>query len=468
MTDDPWSPADLAAATPVDDGALTDADRYPALTEHGERMLRFLREHPHAPIYRNQSGNRLTAADLERVRAFDAQVRDARPGWEPGQAPAWLDGFVDRCLEDVPFYRRYGSRPRDFHDLPTIRRADLGKDVARFVPDALPTDRIINFRTSGTTGHPLLLASHPVVAASYLAFHRRALRRSGIELAHGRGQVGVVLVGFQRKCFTYVSVTPLMDDSGLAKINLHPDDWRHPDDRARYLDALAPEVYTGDPLSFAELAALPLTTRPRALISTSMALQPALRARLEDRFGCPVLDLYSLNEAGPVSVHDDDEGGHVLLQHRMYVEVLDDAWRPVPPGERGEVTLTGGFNPYLPLLRYRTGDHAALRVAPGREPVLVGLQGRPPVRFRTSAGEWLNNIEVTHALQRFALTQWTLHQQADGALRFRFAGPGADADTLRRALGELFGAGQAIDVREGGFDGEKVVQYTSELDGARP
>ncbi|WP_420129905.1 AMP-binding protein [Longimicrobium sp.] len=467
MTGDPWSPADLAAAAPADDDALTDADRYPALTEHGERMLRFLREHPHAPIYRNQSGNRLTAADLERVRAFDAQVRAARPGWEPGQAPPWLDGFVDQCLEEVPFYRRYGSRPRDFHDLPTVTRADLGRDVAAFVPDPLPTDRIINFRTSGTTGHPLLLPSHPIVAASYLAFHRRALRRFGIELAYGRGQVGVVLVGFQRTCFTYVSVTPLMDDSGLAKINLHPDDWRDPADRVRYLDALAPEVYTGDPLSLAELAALPLSTKPRALLSTSMALQPGLRARLQARFGCPVLDLYSLNESGPVAVYDDDEGGHVLLQHRMYVEVLDDAGRPVPPGERGEVTLTGGFNPYLPLLRYRTGDHAALRVAPGREPVLVGLQGRPPVRFRTAAGEWLNNIEVTHALQRFALSQWTLHQQADGALRFRFAGPGADADTLRHALAELFG-GQAMEVREGGFDGDKVVQYTSELEGARP
>ena len=31
-------------------------------------------------------------------------------------------------------------------------------------------------------------------------------------------------------------------EAGLAKINLHPNDWRHPDNRAQYLDALAPEV----------------------------------------------------------------------------------------------------------------------------------------------------------------------------------------------------------------------------------
>lgn len=449
-----------------DDGDVTDADRYPTLSEHGRRMLDFLLDHPHAPLYRNRSGNRLTAEEVEQVRAFEREVESAEVGWRPGEAPPWLDAFVDRCFADVPFYRRYGTRPRDFADVPTTTRADLGRDVAAFVPDGVPTGRLINFRTSGTTGHALLLASLPPVAAGYLAFYKRALRRFGIELAHGRGQVGVVLVGLQRVCFTYVSVTPTMGESGLAKLNLHPADWRGPDDRARYLDALAPELYTGDPLSFAALAELPLATRPRALVSTSMALQPGLRTRLEERFGCPVLDLYSLNEAGPVAVHDPAEGGHVLLQHRLYVEILDAEGRPVEPGGRGEVTLTGGFNPCLPLLRYRTGDQAALRVVSGREPVLVGLEGRPPVRFRTARGEWLNNIEVTHALRPFLLAQWALHQAADGALRFRFCGDAARANALGDALRGIFG--QAVEVAEDDFAEGKVVQYTSDLAEASP
>ena len=42
-----------------------------------------------------------------------------------------------------------------------------------------------------------------------------------------------------------------------------------PDDRAKYLDSLATEVYTGDPIAFAELLTLPppLQTKPRALYS---------------------------------------------------------------------------------------------------------------------------------------------------------------------------------------------------------
>jgi phenylacetate-CoA ligase len=275
----------------------------------------------------------------------------------------------------------------------------------------------------------------------------------------------VVLIGCQQHCFTYVSVTPTMDESGLAKINLHPADWRDPGDRARYLDALQAELWTGDPLAFDELLKLPVQARPRAILSTSMTLLPGCRMALEQRFGCPVLDLYSLNEAGPVAVADERSGGHVLLQHRLYVEIVDESGAPLPFGERGEVALTGGFNFCLPLVRYRTGDHAALQFVRG-EPVLVGLAGRPPVRFKTKHGEWLNNIEVTHALKGFALAQWQLHQRHDGALHLRVAGAGAELPAVRAALLALFGRDQVLEVEPSLGAGDKVVQYTSDLAGA--
>ena len=446
---------------------ITDADRYPTLTDDGRAMLRFLREHPRAPIFRNESGNRLTDRDVERVRSFEREVLSATVGWRDGDEPAWIREVIRHGYAEVPFYRRLGAPPMRLRDVPTITRGDLGRDIAQFVPDSAPVERLINFRTSGTTGHPLLLASHPVVAASYLAFHKRALRRAGVELRHGRGQVGVVLLGFQRECFTYVSVTPTMGESGLAKINLHERDWRDPEDRGRYLEALAPEVLAGDPISFAELLRIGTRARPRALLCTSMALSPALRSELETAFQCPVLDLYSLNEAGPVGVFDGRAGGHVLLQHRMFVELLGPDGDPVARGERGEITLTGGFNFCLPLLRYRTGDHASIQWHEG-EPVLVGLQGRPPVRFRTVRGEWINNIEVTHAFRGFPLAQFVLHQHADGALRLRLTDSSRDDSDLRAALLALFGAGQQLEVERVRDFGGKVVQYTSELAGAQP
>ena len=437
----------------------SDRDYCPTLTQAGSRMLEKLRSHPCAPQYRNRSGNKLLAAEVEALRAYEREVMDAVVAWSDAAPPSWLPDFLKATYAAVPYYRACGSPPSRLVDVAPISRAELAHDIAAFVHDEADLARMINFQTTGTTGHPLLIASHPLVAGRYLAFHKRALRRFGVTLRHGAGQVGVMLLGHQRRCFTYVSVTPTMNESGLAKINLHPDDWRHPDDRARYLDAMAPELIAGDPISFAELLTLSMTHKPAALLSVSMMLLPGMRARLEQRFGCPVLDIYSLNEVGPVAVYDEQAGGHVLLQHRLYVEILDSCGQSVADGVRGEITVTGGFNFCLPLVRYRTGDYASLAHGP-HGPVLVGLAGRSPLRYRTIKGEWINNIDITHALKPLAIALFGVHQHGDGSVVLRLA-PGAmpQSDRARALLAPFFGA---ITV-ETLLAEDKIIQYTSDL-----
>ncbi|OON62715.1 capsule biosynthesis protein CapK [Massilia sp. KIM] len=445
------------------DGDPLHRERFPTLTPDGQGMLDFMLGHPCAPVYRNKSGNRLLAHEVEALRAYEGEVAAAPVGWLPGRAPAWVPGFIEEVFAQVPHYRALGSPPRSLEDVAPVGRADFAAGIAHFVPDDVPLERMIHFRTTGTTGHPLLLPSHPVVAGRYAAFHKRALRRAGIAPAHGRGQVGVVLLGYQRQCFTYVSVTPTMNEAGLAKLNLHPDDWRDPDDRARYLDALAPEIVSGDPISFAEYLKLPVTHAPRALISVAMTLLPGLRQRLEQRFGCPVLDIYSLNEVGPVGVFDPGLGGHLLLQPRLYVEILDHAGRPVPAGARGEIAVTGGFNFCLPLLRYRTGDHASLGFS-DEGPVLLGLSGRRPVRY-LARGAWINNIDVTHALLPFPISHFNVHQRADASVVLRLAPAAmAHAGAAVTALERLFGP-HSLTVEPLHAEG-KTLQYTSDLEGA--
>lgn len=440
----------------------TDAERYPTLTEAGRSVLQRMTEHPCAPLFRNRSGNRLHDDEVSALRDYERDVASAPIEWGAGRPPAWLGAFVDDVFKQVPHYRNQ-PRPARFQDIATVGRGDLSADIARFVPDSVSLERLINFRTTGTTGHPLVLPSHPVVAGRYLAHHKRALQRVGIGLRHGRGDVGVMLLGLQRRCFTYVSVTPTMDESGLAKINLHPDDWRDPADRARYIDAMQPEVIAGDPISFAALLELPVDHCPRALLSVSMALSPALRARLEARFSCPVLDVYSMNEAGPIAVHDRDLDGFVPLQPHMYIEILDGTGRAVEEGRSGEITLTGGFNFCLPLLRYRTGDYGALVVGP-QGPLIRNLQGRRPVRFLTATGRWMNNIDLTHALAALPLSRYAMHQAADGAVTLHLAASEMTfaAEAARRLSDAL--EGRAVRGAVLGVE-DKVLQYTSDVDG---
>ena len=438
-----------------------EAARHPTLTPAGRALLRRLSEHQAAPRFTGRSGSRLTPEDLEAWARFDRETLHAPIGWRPGVPPPWMADFIADVHARVPYYRALGSPPSRLADVGPVGRADLSADIAAFVCDHAPVERLITYSTSGTTGHPLTTPSHPLVAARYQTFHKRALRRFGVTPRAGAGEVGVVLLGLQRRCFTYVSVTPTLAEAGLAKINLHPDAWRDPADRARYLDALTPELLAGDPISFSALLELSVSLRPRALMSVSMMLPAGLRSRLEQRFGCPVLDLYSMNEVGPIGVLDPQAGGHVLLQPGLYVEIVGPDGRALPVGERGEICVSGGFNVCLPLLRYRTGDYAALS-SQGGEPVLVGLAGRRPVRFRTAAGGWVNNVDVSHALERLCAAQFALHQSATGALTLSLSsGAMGEAGLARTLLQGLLGDLPVTIISIQADD--KVLQYTSEL-----
>jgi phenylacetate-CoA ligase len=283
-----------------------------------------------------------------------------------------------------------------------------------------------------------------------------------VGLEGGQARVSILLVCFQQSTFTYASVSAFLNGAGFAKINLNPADWRDPADRARFIDDCQPEIFTGDPLSFAELARLPVRHRPRALISTAMQLLPGLRGDLEERFGCPVIDLYAMNEAGPIAA--STPRGYALLQPRLFVEILDEAGRPCAAGARGEVTLTGGFNPFIPLLRYRTGDTASLSFD-GSKPVLRELEGRQPVVFQGAAGQQINNIDVTGVLKPFALPRFQLHQAASGALTLKLPPNVGNREAMRAALLGLFGAGQTlkiVEVEPLASPNIKLIQYTRE------
>src|SRR5205085_10307844 len=105
---------------------------------------------------------------------------------------------------------------------------------------------------------------------------------------------------------------------------------------------------------------------------------------------------------------------------------------------------SGGFNPFLPLLRYRTGDWASLDYSNAGQLMLVGLEGRAPVVFRAADGRLINNIDVTGALKALALPEYSLHQFAHGGLRLRVPNLLVETPAGRDVLSSLFGPGTNI------------------------
>jgi phenylacetate-CoA ligase len=442
---------------------LTEAERFPLLTDRGRAMLRRLWQHAHAPLWTYRCGERLDAAGLADVQAFAARQRTERRGWKHGEAPAWVAEFVDRCRREVPFYRqRLGQGP-----LPTCHRDDLHREPWSFVPDSADASELIVYKTSGTTGNLLHLPAHPVAPARYLPLFESAMGAHGSSLAGG-DNVSIVQVAAQLRTYTFASISSYLDGAGFAKINLNPADWNRETDRERFFDDCSPEVVTGDPFALEQLAALPLGTRPKVILSSATLLLRALRDRLRRHFGCPVIDVYSMNETGPIAfAHADftaDE--HEILPHNLFVEILDEQGQPLPPGERGEIVVTGGLNPFLPLVRYRTGDFAALSFD-HELPRLVGIERRRPVMFRAADGASVPSISVTVALFQVPLPFFSLHQAADGRLTFRTRCDAAVEDNVRRALCELFG-GTLLTFEQVPWEvawRRKSIQYTSEVEG---
>ena len=83
---------------------------------------------------------------------------------------------------------------------------------------------------------------------------------------------------------------------------------------------------------------------------------PAVRGRIEESFGARCYDHAGLTEAGPFGYPCTEGGGMHVYEDEFVCEILDDALRPVEPGERGELVLTPLRRTGFPVLRYRTGD----------------------------------------------------------------------------------------------------------------
>jgi phenylacetate-CoA ligase len=295
----------------------------------------------------------------------------------------------------------------------------------------------------------------------------RHAERDGYEFPRGPESMALSHIAAYRGAYTTAIVVAYLEEAGCIRINLRDEDWRQPGDCRRYLDRWHAPVMLGDPLAFAALEQVGLERAPQVMISSIMQLSDAFARTLTARYGCPVLDLYALTEAGIVAMRT--EHGHVILPPDLYVEVLNEFDEPCAAGVRGEITLTGGRNPFGPLLRYRTGDFGSLEWHAGQR-VIVGLEGRPPVLFSTDSGREVHSMEVSRLLRQFPLVQFQLHQNADGGFRFAYRG-GVNAEDLQTVLRELLDKPRTLTIEKLTAPvgvRRKVYEYRSDVNKSLP
>lgn len=93
----------------------------------------------------------------------------------------------------------------------------------------------------------------------------------------------------------------------------------------------------------------------RVVCTTGEPLYPHQRELIGQAFGVPVANEFGSRDIG-FTAHESPAGQMLLMSESHVLEVLDEAGRPVTPGESGEAVVTGLESQAQPFIRYRTGD----------------------------------------------------------------------------------------------------------------
>lgn len=442
--------------------ALTDKERFPLLSDLS--YLNKLKQDAFAPKFNFQSGDRLQQHHLQQVQAYAEKIKATKVFWREGMHPDWLGPWLKWCIETVPFYK---GRHERLENQPTINREDLHLAPWQFVSSDGKLEDLLVYETSGTTRSPMDVMFEPASQACWIPQLESVLNLYDINLTGHASSTSIALICAQEKALTYASLSTYLKGAGVLKINLNPNDWWAADHRIKYLEHYNPEILTGDPFAFLSLVELKPKLSPKALVSSAMKLTNGIRKKLETYFNCPVLDIYSLTECRMIAVAENEQR-HRAIRPELYLEVFDkDKDILLPPGERGELVITGGNNPFLPLIRYRTGDFCSLYIEHGI-PYLIDLEARHPVAFYNAKNKFINYIDISRAMNKYPLAGFNLHQNVNKSLRF--TGWGTETKLKHQVLETLqhiFGNELPIEVvihPPAQSSGLKPVAFSSDLD----
>jgi phenylacetate-CoA ligase len=248
----------------------------------------------------------------------------------------------------------------DLPKLPTVAKVDLWQSY----PDglrAVDLDQIVCIHgSSGTGGRPTLVPYTAQDVDIWAQVMARALggagatRRSVVHNAYGyglfTGGVGVHH-GAMRLGAAVLPISGGMTDRQI-----------------RLIDDLRPDILTCTPsyaihIGEAMSAAGIEPTSLRAGVFGAEPWTDGMRVQIERLLGIRALDIYGLSEIiGPgVACESLDSAGLLnVAEDHFFVEAVDASGAPVPDGTPGELVFSTLTKTGMPLLRYRSGDVAAL------------------------------------------------------------------------------------------------------------
>jgi phenylacetate-CoA ligase len=317
-----------------------------------------------------------------------------------------LGRLLDTAAEHVPAYRgRIPAGGDPFERLAAIEplhRQRVREHEDEFLDSRLRKRRLFKDKTSGSTGTSLTIYwDRPSVQHLMAAFEARVRNPVMVGKDTPRSMLGgrAVVKGatksppfwrynrrWQQLYLSSYHVSNANAPGYIEAIRKHRSVWLTGYGSAIAALAEAAMERGVDPL--------PL----RGVVVSGDTLQPGMRASIEKFFQCRCYDSYGQVEGVAMAMECEHGRLHVVPEVGI-VEILRDDGTAAAPGEVGELVGTTLCNMAMPLLRYRTGDEAAMAVdqscACGAEtPIIEALEGRTDDYLVTLDGRRIGRLST--------------------------------------------------------------------------
>lgn len=274
--------------------------------------------------------------------------------------------------ENVPLYKQLFDEknvtPQDLHSLEDLKKfpffyKQYFRDQYPYGLLAVELENVKRLHaSSGTTGKPTIVAYTQTDLDSWSEL-----------IARSMASIGVTNKDIVQVCFGYGLFTGgLGIHYGLEKLGatVIPASTGNTQKQITLMQDLGTTVIAATP-SYAlhlyeeivKLGIDPKSLNLKVGVFGAEAWTEELRTEIEEKFNIKAYDIFGLSEAtGPgVAVECEEKNGLHLFEDYFLPEIIDpDTGQVLPAGEYGELVLTSIQKEAIPIIRYRTGDIAAL------------------------------------------------------------------------------------------------------------
>lgn len=314
-----------------------------------------------------------------------------------------IDDFNDRCTlnrinsliryatENVPYYQKNKEQYKviksisDLDKIPVLKKSMLKEHNVEFISKQVNRFNSYSFRTSGSTGTPIIGYVKNSELRLRLTMFLTSLKMSGIDYSKPLARFPGADIARKGKVYRcdFINKHLLFSIYHLSNDRIF--------EYYQALNSHKIEILEGYPSTIISLVRLLKANNLRLpcvkhVLTTAEKLLDHQREEIDDFFNLKVFDFYGSSE-GSVYMFSTREGYYLNCNRIGYFECVDEDYNPVKFNETGRMLVTSFSSSFTPLIRYDIGDYATIISEENDILKVKEIQGRQEEIFITPHGK---------------------------------------------------------------------------------